>query len=280
MMHPPVESDRTLRCNIAYNSYGGYCVPLSSSHRPAAQAILAGRIWEPDTIEFMVSHCGDGDVVHAGTFFGDFFPALSRGVSASARIWAFEPNPENYRCATVTCIVNGLSNVELTHAGLSDCRREASIMIADRHGVPLGGASHIVHSLDDVGTSKCVRTELLAVDEVIPPDREVSIIQLDVERYETQALSGAMATIRRCRPILILESLPPDDWLLEHLHPLGYAFLQILHGNKVLCPQPGAGWKMDRALGQPAAAALGAWRSDRSPSAEFGPGGAELPVRP
>ena len=65
-------SNRLLQCCIAYNKYGGYCVLLSSRHRPAAKKILAGEVWEADTIEFVKSNCGDGDLVHAGTLLGRF----------------------------------------------------------------------------------------------------------------------------------------------------------------------------------------------------------------
>jgi len=67
-----------LGCFVAYNPYGGYCVPQSSHHRPAAQMILRGRVWEPDTIKFVRDH--------AGTYFGDFIPALSAGCADGARL--------------------------------------------------------------------------------------------------------------------------------------------------------------------------------------------------
>lgn len=84
---------------ISHNEYGKYCVPKSSSIRPAARKILSGEVYEPETIEFMRVNCGDGDVVHAGAYFGDFLPALSAGMSAGGKVWAFEPNFENYYCA-------------------------------------------------------------------------------------------------------------------------------------------------------------------------------------
>src|SRR5262245_29594961 len=82
-----------LQCCIAYNPLGGYCVPLSSRQRPAAQAILDGEIWERATLEILGSAPARGDIVHAGTFFGDFLPALSRSRSGDDVLWAFEPNP-------------------------------------------------------------------------------------------------------------------------------------------------------------------------------------------
>jgi hypothetical protein len=34
-----------LRCVIAYNGHGGYCVPRNSIHRPCAQTILGGGVF-------------------------------------------------------------------------------------------------------------------------------------------------------------------------------------------------------------------------------------------
>src|SRR5947209_16928501 len=106
------------RCVLASNEYGHYAVPISCEHRPASQRILAGRVHEPRTLAFMTEHCGSRDIVHAGAFFGDFLPALAKAVEASALLWAFEPNPENYTCASWTVRLNGLSNCRLHHAGL------------------------------------------------------------------------------------------------------------------------------------------------------------------
>lgn len=74
-----------LKCIVSYNKYGGFCVPESSCHRPVSQRIFSNGVWEPDTIEFIMSNCGDGDVVHAGTYFGDFLSALSKGITPSRK---------------------------------------------------------------------------------------------------------------------------------------------------------------------------------------------------
>src|SRR5690606_36519209 len=95
-----------LECCIAYNEYGGYCIPLSSAYRPVPQRILAGEVHELRTIQFIIAHAGDGDIVHAGSYFGDFLPALSNNCAPNAKIWTFEPNDENYRCSLITIPIN------------------------------------------------------------------------------------------------------------------------------------------------------------------------------
>ena len=226
--------DSVLQCSMAYNKYGGYCVPLSSSHRPAAKTILSGDIWEPKTIEFLMSCCGAGDIVHAGTFFGDFLPALSQSSAQGGRIWAFEPNPENYRCAFITTHINGLQNVELINAGLGERRGFLQMVTSDTHGMSLGGASRMVQETDEDNTEGAITVEVVAIDEVIPSERKISIIQLDVEGFEKPALAGALKIIRRCKPILILESLPDEEWLSTNILQLGYRIAGEADENTIL----------------------------------------------
>lgn len=172
--------------------------------------------------------------MHAGTFFGDFLPALSRDAPKS-RIWAFEPNPENFKCAFVTAYLNGLSNVELHNAALGETRGYLPLLITDLSGRSLGGGSRIAD--DDVyygSKALTVLVKTVSIDDIVPPDRCVSIIQLDVEGYEKFALTGAIRTIRRWRPTLVLEILPDESWLSEQLYPLGYRIEGNLHENTVL----------------------------------------------
>lgn len=232
-----------LKCEVSYNKYGGYCVPLSSSHRPAAKKILANDVYEPGTIEYILSNCSNGDVVHAGTYFGDFLPALSKGVAPKAKVWAFEPNPENYRCARITLEINNITNIVLTHAGLGEINESLLVRTTDNRRRSLGGTSQIITSNTD-NSLGIESVQIVTIDEAVDSSREVSIIQLDVEGYEKQALSGALNTIRRCLPIIILEVLPKStfiesDWFSKNILDLGYRKIHELHSNSVFSCKPG-----------------------------------------
>lgn len=232
-MHP---KDNLLDAGIFYNEYGGYCVPRSSAHRPAVQKVVHGQIWEPDTIEFMVSHCGTGDIVHAGTFFGDFLPALSKGCAPDAKIWAFEPVVENYRCADITIRINELNNVILQNVGLGAQSDEVVMQIANSSGVRLGGASRIAIGPVELEKHMIEKVRTVAIDDVILDERTISILQLDVEGYEQPALSGALKTIKRCHPVIILENVPKGDWFSRNILDLGYKEEGKLHDNFVFVP--------------------------------------------
>ena len=155
----PGADDRVLDACIAYNRHGAYCVPWHLRRRPAARKVFAGKVYEEATIELMLAAAPGGDIVHAGTFFGDFLPALARGIEAGSRVWAFEPNPESYRCAAVTCELNQLDAVALTHAGLGAEEGTLQIQLRDAAGKRLGGRSHLLEN-GQAGTGTTVSVQI------------------------------------------------------------------------------------------------------------------------
>jgi len=229
-----VPSVKILNGVIAYNEYGGYCTPVSSQSRFAVQKILRGKVYEPDTIKYMRTHCGEGDIVHAGTFFGDFLPGLSSALGSEAKIWAFEPNPENFRCAQITASINQLDNVNLMNAGLGSEPAILEMLVETETGVPLGGGSTFLKSNKK---GKTVEVKIVKIDDIVPKDRTVAIIQLDVEGFEEEALKGAIETIHRCEPIIILENnqLNVDSaWFVYNISNFGYRIVGKLHHNFLL----------------------------------------------
>ncbi|MEM6758910.1 MAG: FkbM family methyltransferase [Pseudomonadota bacterium] len=214
---------------MAENEYGRYFVPPGLEERPASKAVLAGKVYEADTIKFMRTHAGDGDIIHAGTFFGDFLPGLSSAMADTAMIWAFEPNPDSFAAAQKTIALNNLKNVEIRNAALSNVEGRLLFKCDHPNGKSMGGISHIVNEPGD-GVRE-VAADL--IDYAIPRDRQVSILQLDVEDHEKPALRGAYHLVQRCKPILILEYFDNERWLQRTFRGMGYQKRGKLHGNYV-----------------------------------------------
>ena len=206
---------------IAENAHGFYCVPRAAAHRPAALKIINGEVWEPETIDFVVRHCVDRSVVHAGAFFGDFLPAVSRALVADAVLYAAEPNPENHASSLWTVRINGLRNVKLFRGALGRSASTADIIVKDEAGQSLGGWCSVRAPTAQIAPERLVTAQVQSIDHLCRTS-EIGIIHLDVEGYETPALEGALETIRRCRPIIIVETKPVDAWLNANLAPLGY----------------------------------------------------------
>lgn len=216
---------------ICENQYGRYSVPLELEHRPAVRLVKAGKVYEPKTIAFMRTQARRGDIIHAGTFFGDFIPALSDALFKGARLWAFEPNPASFAHAQRTIALNEITNVTLTRAALSE-KPGTLHFRTHAKGAPLGGHAH----LTDGPGAGVIDVPAMALDTAVPSNRRISILQLDVEGHEVEALLGARRIIETWKPILILEDFNRLAWLRDAFD-VTYDRVSQVHGNRVLLPK-------------------------------------------
>jgi len=210
----------------AKNQYGTYCIPAASKNRASSKKVRSGKVWEQETIDFVVSYCKH-DLIHAGTYFGDMLPAF-RNIH---KVWAFEPNTENYECALKTIEINNLQNVNLTNAALGEEAKTATLMV-ERDGKTLGGGCKILdrgplagkQELGRMGrTHKSVKVPMVTIDQAVPRDSIISVIHLDVELYELLVLRGGIETIKKHSPFLVLETHRPNPELQNFLSDLGYS---------------------------------------------------------
>lgn len=158
--------------------------------------------------------------VDAGAFTGDTLRHFrQRGYEFEA-IVAFEPDPNNFghlaRC------VEELGGGTCLPCGLSSTTRQLSFAAEG------SGASRIA---DDGGhLVQCV-----ALDEALPGFRP-TLIKMDIEGAEPDALRGAARTIASSRPGLAISVYhhPAHLWeipLLIHQWDLGYQFHLRMHGQ-------------------------------------------------
>jgi FkbM family methyltransferase len=216
---------------VCENEFGKYCVPESSIRNIAANCCMRGLVQEHRTIRFIMDNCSGGDVVHAGAYFGDFLPALSSGVDPGCRVIAFEPCREHYECSVKTLELNDIGNVRLYNRALGEGAGH-KMLRTNICGVAEGGRAKILPDGDE-------EIEVVAIDSIIKSP--VSIIHLDVEDYEWQALLGGLVTIEKYKPILVLEDIgnhplrkmPGNKWFSDTFRPMGYKLHDHIDQNIV-----------------------------------------------
>ena len=176
---------------IAKNQYGLYSIPKSVEYTYTADFILKGGVHEDTTIEYLKSI--GGNIIHAGSGFGDFLPALKDCDS----VWAFEPNTLMYESSLETISLNNISNVKLFPYALGRYNGIGTLKHIDESGLEMGPRSE----MNDDG----IKVKMVKMDSMIPKDIKISVIHLDLEGYEFAALNGAKEIIERDRPIIVLE---------------------------------------------------------------------------
>ena len=104
----------------------------------------------------------------------------------------------------------------------------------DSEGKSLGGSSKVIESDSNMDSSYLEKVKIVSLDTIIPQERNISVLQLDIEGYEKEALIGAIDILKRCRPILLLENpLPDPTWLEQNILSLGYKFVKEVQGNSI-----------------------------------------------
>ena len=176
---------------IAKNQWGQYSIPEEITYTYTAQFILEGGVHEDTTVEYLKSV--GGNIIHAGAGFGDFLPALKN----CDKVFTFEPNKLMYQSCLETISLNNLSNVELFTYAIGKFDGTSKLKHIDEMGQEMGPRSE----MSDIGEE----VKIGKLDSIIPKDCKISLIHLDLEGFEFDALLGAKEIIERDKPIIVLE---------------------------------------------------------------------------
>ena len=135
-----------------------------------------------------------GDAVfEGGSAIGEDTVRIAEIVGPQGRVFAVEPDPENYRFLKVN--VRDFGNVETINKGVWNCR---SLLHFQRGGT-LGG------HLSSNALPRVCETIEVSVDTIdnITHNQKVDVIKLNVEGAEIEALEGASRTLEHAREILV-----------------------------------------------------------------------------
>lgn len=149
-----------------------------------------------------------GTAVDVGAWFG---PWTSRLRKLADHVVAIEPNAQLARC-----IKSAFPDVEVVEAAVSDRAGSAELFLPD--GGPAVGTSSL-----EYGEGRSVTVRLVSIDSLGLSG--VSFIKVDVEGHELPALRGAAETIRRDRPLLLVEveeRIQPAEPIVDLLGEWGY----------------------------------------------------------
>ncbi len=221
-----------MQYTYAKNKYGKYAIPVGMEDTIICNTLIAdsGVIWERDTLDYIENQTLQGDIIHAGAFIGDFVPCLSSLVP-NYKVICFEPSELNYKACLETIKINNLNNVELHQRVLGDVNSIVKFLVS-YEGKPEGPMSAVTTN-DKYG----IDTECITLDSILDQDRPVTLIHLDVEGYETKALQGAVNTIERFKPLLLIEKYKQqeqDSFFNFLLNDLGYVDSGEVGGNRIL----------------------------------------------
>jgi FkbM family methyltransferase len=179
----------------------GYEIPLNLHSWTNREFFFLGRYFDVGNQFLLKAAIAPGDtVVDIGANEGMIAMMAARVVGASGKVIAFEPNPAPRNVMARAVARNQLDWIDIRPFGLSD---EANVLTLTVPEVNSGEGSFGRPSYDatDVETIKC---------EVRVGDAELAgemprLIKIDVEGFELHVLRGLRETIRRAKPLIVVE---------------------------------------------------------------------------
>jgi FkbM family methyltransferase len=146
--------------------------------------------------------------------------------SLFSKVYAFEPHPKTYKLLHFNCCD---LNIDTFNFGLSS---EDTTVKFDVDPTNMGHAFIIDGELNK-NISSHMEIEVKKLDDLTEIDRSnISLIKIDVEGHELQALKGALTTIKDNRPVILFEQHPHDflngsSEVIELLRNVDYKFYII-----------------------------------------------------
>lgn len=140
-------------------------------------------------------------------------------------VFTFEPNRQVHECFARNAY--GADNIYMSGLALGDRAGELGIELSDKNcggGFIRKGSGVYIVTIDSLNL------------------RDVDLIQLDIEGFESYALHGASDTIARCSPVIMLEDKGHSDRYsrgcpVEYLKAFGYTVAHRIMDDVVLVPE-------------------------------------------
>ena len=142
------------------------------------------------------------NVLDVGANIGYFTMLSASLVGSSGSVTAIEPNPESAKLLEASRRANSFDNVSVLQVAAG---RELGLLVL--HG---SYSNAMTSAIPDDAAAVITSTTVpsVKIDDLIPKDKKIDFVKIDVEGAEYNALLGASEMIKRCRPTIVSEFSP------------------------------------------------------------------------
>jgi FkbM family methyltransferase len=179
--------------------------------------LLKGEGYEKGTTKVFTELVKEGmNVVDIGANIGYYTLLAARRVGPNGRVYAFEPEPQNFKRLRENIQLNGYKNVVAVQKAVSHQAGTASLFLGVR-----GSGSHSLLSSRDYG-KETIAIETVTLDEFFKKEGSpaIQVIKMDVEGWEMEALDGMRRLVMGNSPLAMVVEFYPRGLLSRGMSPL------------------------------------------------------------
>jgi FkbM family methyltransferase len=179
-----------------------------------------------------------GTAIDIGANVGVYSLALARRAGPTGKVYAYEPAGEPRRLLAKSQKANGLDNLNISDAALSDRPRQAHLAAA---------VSSELHSLSEDTMGETVPVTSLDSEDASRNWGSPDFVKIDAEGEERRIIQGGRAFFTRHSPLVMFEvkaGTAVDTAIPDDFRALGYGIFRLLPGAPLLVPW-GVGESLD-----------------------------------
>ena len=168
-----------------------------------SKTIRNNQIWEPhmhDIFDKFIKK--DSIVIECGCHIGSHTIKMA---SLCEKIYGFEPMPATYNILKKNIELNGINNAIIYEKGVSDNKGTTTVnWIADEDTGQCGLDNNPMGKPQWIkATDETINVELITIDSLNLD--KLDFMKIDVEGYEPLVIKGGINTIKKCKPVIIME---------------------------------------------------------------------------
>jgi FkbM family methyltransferase len=159
--------------------------------------------YEPNVVAVLERHLKPGmTIVDVGANLGYLTLISAKRVGDRGRVYAIEANPRNARLLLASLRLNAFDHVRLIPVAAG---REPGVLSLSED---FSNGFTTAPSCDPSALLASSLVPCVPLDAVIPRDREIDFVKIDIEGAEMNAVLGFRETIARDKPTIISEFCP------------------------------------------------------------------------
>ena len=219
---------KTYQDKVELVHFPSFSVYVSLEDLAVGNHVLIGRSYDPGVAAVLNRRVKPGmAVVDIGANIGYLTMLLASLVAGSGLVVAVEPNPENIKLLEASRRVNGFDQVLVIQAAAGRQTGLLALNVSYSNGT----TTELPSDVDTIFASRPV--PCLAFDAILPKDRRIDLIKIDVEGAELNALTGLSETIDRDRPVIVSELSPTALPGISHCTGPEYLRFLIAKGYRI-----------------------------------------------
>jgi len=205
-----------------------------------ALELKSNKTFEKFETELVKKEIAKGDIVlDIGANIGYFTLIFSQIVGKDGRVYAFEPDPNNFEILKKNIEINNIKNVILIQKAVSNTSKPLSLYLCDYNH-----AQHRIYP-----SSRCnekIDVESTTIDEYLAGTEffnKINFVKMDVEGSEYDAIDGMKKTLQSNLSLKMLCEFSPKQIQERGLQPQDI-LNQLLNHNFKIYPITTAGEKI------------------------------------